>query len=380
MKTIYFVLSIFLLTTVSSSAQLVLGGYGEVVYNQPLVDKGQKTKPGTFDARRFVMLGTFDFNDKTRFVTEVEFEHANEIFVEQLYLQHDIKPWLRLKAGMLLTPIGLINEYHEPTTFNGVERPGVDAKTLREIGIGFSGNIPQASLKYQAYLMNGQKSAKYVDGQYVALLSGPEGMFNARQKGIKAQFSAPNLASKVEFYGVKGLKIGASFYHGKTESELQHHKSTFSDSQVDSSRVNQTIAGLYTVYNIKALTLKGQYIQGFTSDTEAFNTFARNRAVYADQAEAWGGFYLEASYNVLKHFSTSHQLIPFFRLEYSNMHMKVDQSVTSIDAYENTSYVMGLGWKPSKGSILKFDYSSSHSVGIEHQNAINVGVGFDLRK
>ena len=59
----------------------------------------------------------------------------------------------------MLVPMGIVNEYHEPTTFNGVERPSLDSKivptTWREIGMGVSGRINNASIRYQAYLMNG---------------------------------------------------------------------------------------------------------------------------------------------------------------------------------------------------------------------------------
>ena len=35
---------------------------------------------------------------------------------------------MNLKAGLLLIPMGIINEYHEPAIYNGVERPNVDKK------------------------------------------------------------------------------------------------------------------------------------------------------------------------------------------------------------------------------------------------------------
>ena len=55
--------------------------------------------------------------------------------------------------------MGIVNEYHEPTTFNGVERPNLDSKivptTWRELGAGFTGKFSDYSLKYQLYLTNG---------------------------------------------------------------------------------------------------------------------------------------------------------------------------------------------------------------------------------
>ena len=46
-------------------------------------------------------------------------EHVRELYVEQAFVQHNINPFLNFRAGLLLIPMGIVNEYHEPTTFNG---------------------------------------------------------------------------------------------------------------------------------------------------------------------------------------------------------------------------------------------------------------------
>ena len=83
----------------------------------------------------------------------------------------------------MLVPMGIVNEYHEPTTFNGVERPSLDNKivptTWREMGIGVSGRINSASIRYQAYLMNGFLS--YGESHK---LRGSDGLRKGRQKGL----------------------------------------------------------------------------------------------------------------------------------------------------------------------------------------------------
>jgi len=136
---------------------LSIGGYGEVHYNQPL--NSGRFNAGTLDAHRLVMFLGYNFSDKTRFVSEIEFEYAKEVWVEQMFLQQKLNKYINLRAGILLIPMGIINEYHEPVTFNGVERPVIDNKiapsTWREIGAGISGNILQLKSKYQLYVVNG---------------------------------------------------------------------------------------------------------------------------------------------------------------------------------------------------------------------------------
>jgi len=115
--------------------------------------------------------------------------------------------------------MGLINEYHEPTTFHGVERPLIDKyiapTTWRELGFGLSGKVIQANLRYQLYLVNGFNS---YDGS--AKLNGASAFRSGRQKGAESYISSPNFTSKIEYYGINKLNFGFSTYLGKTQSTL----------------------------------------------------------------------------------------------------------------------------------------------------------------
>ena len=123
---------------------VTVGAYGELTYNQPEGNNGE------LDVQRLVLLFGYQFNEKTQFVTEVEFEHVQEVFIEQAFINYAIAPNVSLRGGLMLVPMGIINEFHEPTTFNGVERPEVDnvivPSTWREIGIGVTGRFNEISL------------------------------------------------------------------------------------------------------------------------------------------------------------------------------------------------------------------------------------------
>ena len=132
---------------------LTIGGYGEVTYND--YDSG----PSELDVQRLVMLFAYKFDDRVSFITEVEYEHVKEVYIEQAWLNYALNDNTNLRAGLLLVPMGIVNEYHEPTTFNGVERPTLDNKivptTWREIGMGISGRFDNLNMRYHAYIMNG---------------------------------------------------------------------------------------------------------------------------------------------------------------------------------------------------------------------------------
>ena len=142
-----------LLNLADLQSGLTIGGYGEINYND--FDTG----PSEIDVQRLVLLFAYKFDDRVSFITEIEYEHVKEVYIEQAWLNYALADNTNIRAGLLLVPMGIINEYHESTTFNGVERPTLDNKivptTWREIGMGIAGRIPEFSMRYQAYIMNG---------------------------------------------------------------------------------------------------------------------------------------------------------------------------------------------------------------------------------
>ena len=224
---------------------VTLGGYAQIDYNEP-----NGSAAGKLDVHRMVVLFGYKFNDKVSFLTEIEYEHVKEVYVEQAYLKYKAGN-VNVLAGLMLVPMGIINEYHEPTTFYGVERPNVDKyivpTTWREMGVGISGNIDNASLKYQAYIFNGFKS--YVGG--AGVLRGSDGLRKGRQKGAESVVSNANFSTKLDYYGIRGLRVGVSGYFGKTQTD---------DTSIDGSQVGVAMLGLDARYRVNNFNFRAQYI------------------------------------------------------------------------------------------------------------------------
>ena len=109
----------------SALGKLHFGGYGEMHANFT-----QGSESDQFDFHRMVLYLGYDFADWITFHSELEVEHAyvsdgsgGELSMEQAYVDFQLSPALNVRAGRILTPLGIINAKHEPTTFNGVERP-----------------------------------------------------------------------------------------------------------------------------------------------------------------------------------------------------------------------------------------------------------------
>lgn len=360
-----------------SNGKLMIGGYGEVHYNQPFSNDIRSN--GTLDVHRMVLMVGYNFNAKTQFVSEIEFEHVSEVYIEQAFLQHKVNNLINLRAGLLLIPMGIVNEYHEPTTFNGVERPLVDSKispsTWREIGFGLSGNSINASLKYQAYLVNGFNG---YNGK--GNLSGKNGFRNGRQKGAESFISSPNFTGKLEYYGVRNLNVGLSGYFGKSQSTLYNginKNNAAALAKADSSVVGISMLGADARYTLGGLQLRGQYYYASISNTEQYNSFTTVNNVKNDLGSVLSGYYVEAGYNVFRSFTNiPTELIPFIRYEQYNTHAATVGTLVQNKAYHSQAITTGLTYKMAKGAVFKTDLQLVKAESAtEYSKVWNVGVG-----
>lgn len=352
------------------NSKLSIGGYGEIHYNQGLAN--QERSNGLMDVHRMVMMFGYNFNEKTQFITELEFEHVKEIYVEQAFLQYKLNSMVNFRAGLMLIPMGIVNEYHEPVAFNGVERPLIDGviapSTWREIGAGITGNILPLSLKYQAYIVNGFNG---YNGS--AKLNGKKGYRSGRQKGAESYISSPNLSAKVEYFGIKGLNIGLSGYFGKTQSTLYNGIADSDDAALamaDSSSVGISMLGADARYTNGGLQLRGQLYVSSNSNVDQYNDFTGS-----DLGSAMYGYYVEAAYDVFNGSELDGQLLPFIRYSEYDTHSSVSGNVTKNDDYKLTAITTGLGWKITPGAIVKADLQFTETASGKFKRTFNAGVG-----
>lgn len=355
-----------------SDNKLSVGLYGNIDYTQPINDTLRKT--GKLDVTRMVLLMNYKFNNKLDFFGEIEFEHVKELWVEQAFLQYRINSLIQLRAGLMVIPMGIINEYHEPTTHNGVKRPSIDTRivptTWREIGVGVTGNLNNAGLKYQLYVVNGFNS---YDG--TARLGGANGLRSGRQRGAESYISSPNLSARVDYYGLSGLSLGFSGYFGKTQSVLFNNLPKNNDNglkRADSSVVNLSMIGVDARYSIGGFQLRGQYIINTIGNTASYNQFTGK-----DLGSQMGGWYAEAGYDIFHRTSLSETpLIIFARFEKYNLHAKTEGNLNKNKAYNMTELTTGIGYKIAAGAMIKTDVQLTKAEGQDKYDiSFNAGIG-----
>ena len=346
---------------IGSNEGLHIGGYGQIDFNLPTRD-GSIHRNGTLDVHRFVTFIGYNFNEKTSFVSEIEFEHVSEVFVEQAFLNYRLENNMSLSAGLMLVPMGIKNLYHEPPTFNGVERTNVDKyivpTTWREMGISLSGRGIQNSLNYKVMMVNGFNG---YDGEGV--FSGKTGLRSGRQKGAKSYITFPDFAARVSYYGYKGLNLGLSAYLGDSESTMYDGLDLSDDASVASA--DSTIIGIQMIgadarYKLGPLQLRGQYIVANLSNTDQYNG-----KTDSDLASVMAGYYSEIGYNLLNNCETENELIGFCRYENYNTHVETAGGLEINEDYNRTDITFGLGFKVAGGAMFKADYQILSNEGSE---------------
>ncbi len=344
----------------NNPSKLTIGGYAQIDYNEP-----DGSTPGNLDVHRLVMLLGYNFNEKVSFLTEIEFEHVKEVYVEQAFVNYNVNSNFNIRGGLMLVPMGIINEYHEPPIFYGVERPQIDhdlvPTTWRELGIGVTGKFDDLSLRYQAYVFNGLIS--YQDG--AGTLRGSDGLRKGRQKGAESIVNAPNLSMKFDYYGILGLKLGLAGYFGKTQTD---------DSSIEASTVGLSMIGLDARYRYENLELRGQYIFTSLSGTDNYNTLTGK-----DLGSQMNGYFAEIAYNFMPFFdkNTPKRLVAFSRYEQYNTQSKTAGNLVANKAYDRNNITLGLDFNIAIGVAIKADYQwfdnaiSNNNL----KNQFNAGIG-----
>jgi len=347
--------------TGSSSQTGPISGYMDFHLNKP------ENEDPLLDFHRFVLLFNHGFSDRIRFIGELELEHAlvegleesGELELEQAYLDFRLKPALNLRAGMLLAPVGIINERHEPPSFYGVERPFVDTfivpTTWFDAGAGIYGTFG-GSWQYRAYLMAPLDATK---------ITADEGLAEARQKGFLSNVRNVAGTGRLEYVGYPGLTLGTSFWRGETSFNFPREDSSVGLIEVDGR------------YHRGALGLRGEFAQVFIDGADAINDLLqRSSGINPNIASQMRGFYIEPSVRPLP--GLKYDVAAFLRYENFDTQFRMPAGVLPLKQFDRSAWVVGASYYPDPDVVLKIDYSvtRNRSTLFGSLDSLNVGLGW----
>ncbi len=300
----------------TAADRVALFGYGELNYYAPV----HRRDLTTLDLARAVFGFGYTFDERTRFDSEFETEHAvssaddaGEFEVEQFYVDRQLTDQTAIKIGVFLIPSGLLNLNHEPTRYYGVQRNFVEKlvipTTWREGGVAVHG-ATRSGLGYEVGVTTGLNLADWdvnpeepLYGTAQELAQGDAGPFQAAHQEASLA-NAQHLAgyAALNYRGKPGLEVGGSLFTGlaavpAVPDDLPDQRTTLWEAHLR--------------YNPGRLDLAALYARGTIGNTAAFN-LANVGASNPEPAEL-DGAYVQAAYTAWQRGDA--RIAPFLRWE-----------------------------------------------------------------
>jgi hypothetical protein len=340
-----------------------LSGYMDFHFNK------EEFVDGRLDFHRFVLLVTHTFSPRIRFVGELELEHAfvegleeaGELELEQAYVDFLLDRSFNVRAGMMLMPIGIINERHEPPVFYGVERPFIDTviipTTWFEVGAGVHGEIGRG-WRYRGYVTAPLNAAEF---------TAEEGVREGRQKGAESNIGRPAVTGRLEYVGYRGLTLGAGAWSGRSGFEFRPRFD-----------VPVSLVEADARYSRRGYEFRGQFAQIWIDNAGQLNdTLALRVGVNPNIGSALRGFSLEGSRRFLAGTRLG-EIGGFVRYENFDTQYRMPAGYVPLLEFDRDAWVFGANFWPDPDVAVKVDYTivRNQSSVITAPNSFNVGLGW----
>jgi len=348
-----------------------VGGYGEALFQDfdARQDDGARTgRDSVSDFLRAVLYFGYKFNDRVVFNSEIEYEHATtgegaeeqgEVSVEFATLDFLLHPAANVRAGLVLMPVGFLNELHESPIFLGARRPDVETRvipsTWRETGLGLFGDIGPFS--YRAYLVNGFDAEGF---------TASSGLRDGRQSGSEASARDTAFTARADFQGVPGLLAGASFYSGESGQGAEDINGDVIGGQV-------TLYDLHAEYSFRGIQLRGLWSSADIQDAAEIGSLTAQTV-----GSRITGWYAQGGYDVLSPLGerTGQSLIPFVRYERYDTQDRVPHGAVTNGANDVKVVTFGAAYKPLTNVSIKVDFQDYDRGDGSGTDQINAALGY----
>jgi hypothetical protein len=364
---------------------LSLGGYGEFNYRSAVSDRATNVAPGRgtatrdeFDMLRLVLYAGYKFNDWIVFNSETEFEHATtgksgSVSVEFATLDFLLHPMANARAGLLLVPMGFLNEQHEPPFFHGNVRPEVEnsilPSTWRAGGAGLFGEL-LPGLEYRTYAITGLNARGFNAG----------GIRGGRQQGSFERAEDFAWVGRVDYSPLDMLTVGGSAYLGNSGQDQQFGNAVDGFTRPDVFTQIYEVHGQLHTHGFESRLLAAwvdiddanEISLDSTLNPHVTDPTKKDQPIAGNQF----GWYGEVAYNVLRWVDTDHYLAPWFRYSYVDTQDDVPSGFDDDPIRARDIYEVGLSYKPIPEVIIKLDYRNLEPKNGEIADEVRIGAGF----
>ena len=351
-----------------------IGGYGETIF-QDFSTARQDGTPSNLtpivDVARAVLYFGYKFDDHFVFNSELEFEHAvtasdkdGEAEIEFAYMD-----WLsrskafNLRAGLMLVPVGLINQLHEPPVFLGSLRPDVETvilpSTWREIGAGGWGDVGPFS--WRLYFVNGLDASRYA----------ADGLKEGSGEGSLALARSFAVTGRLDYTGVPGVLVGGSFFSGNSgQGQVTPSGASFAG--------RTTFVDLHLDARYRGAQFRAVWARSTVGDAAAIdqlNNLGGDESVGSRQE----GWYAEAGFDVLSLVPKSRMsLIPFVRYETYDTQAAVPVGYARDPGNDVRVVTVGANFKPIPQVVIKADGQWRRNAARTGVKQLNIALGYEF--
>jgi hypothetical protein len=353
-------------------ANTSLWGYGELNYTHPTAHAADTQA----DLRRAVIGFSHAFDEATHVYGELEWEHAvtsaedsGESEVEQLYVEHDLASNYGVRAGLMLVPLGLLNEHHEPASYYGVERNFVETaiipSTWREGGVAMYGNT-DSGFAWTAGIGTGPDLGKW-DASSEEGRASPLGAIHQELQLAKAH--DPSLFAAISWQGMPGLNIGSGVFTGKIGQGA--------DFPAKDARL--ILGEVHARWQPGPFDISALYARATISDTQALNATFLGQPTPVPKS-FWGG-YAQGAWRALEWQQSS--LLPFLRYEMFNTgaaYASQTQGSGSPPLPTERAWTMGVNYYLNPNVVFKIDYQNFERDDpvLGYADRFNLGIGYQF--
>ncbi|NRA40255.1 MAG: hypothetical protein HRU15_19070 [Planctomycetes bacterium] len=353
---------------IGENNQLRWGGYGELHYNN---FQGSQTKNDVMDLHRLVFLAEYEFDEKISFFTEIEIEHAfvqggeGELEVEQAYIDFKLNDKMSIQGGVLLVPISILNLYHEPTLFYGVERSYTQKyivpTTWFEPGVSIKGEVSE-ELSYQVALQSGLDNTGFSES----------GIRSGRQKAYKSKSNDFMVTARTDYHPMPELWLAAAVNFGNSGQDI------------DGTRPD----GSVFIYTLEARYDHGQYKAGLSWNQGTIGDAAELSTLNSDPAatppvvtvvpESFNGLEVFGGVDIMPWINagSENRLDAFVKFETFDTQADIPSGSTAVLSKTGTVMTYGFDFKPHPNVVVKLDYQDFDNDADSGQDQWNLGLGW----
>jgi hypothetical protein len=267
--------------------------------------------------------------------------------------------------------------------FHGVERPRVDEvvvpSTWREMGVGLVGT-PREGIHYELNLTTSLDATAF----------GPQGFANGRGNASLQPAGSWQLAGRFEVEPFLGVLMGASGIVGDVGGALWGD-TPFFDVNGDRLKLALPLYGLNFDARIRRFGLEaravyvglflpnaGDLLQTRRADGSAFFPSSKVDGITGGAVPTrLQGVYLEVAYDVFRPFHfTTHQLLPFVRVEFYDTQEGVPDGFDRNAFFTVREATFGLSYRPIQQVVVKAEAQLRNRVLGPDELQANAGLGF----